>query len=141
MATKIKLGARPKNFKREIKFQMLDGSTGCMEVTYAYRTRAEFAEFADSMQAKIKAQEEAEITRIKEAAEKGETVPDFKQSDMIERQSAFNVDYIMQAVEGWNLDVAFDKDAVAELVDTLPAAVAAIVTTYRDAITEGRLGN
>lgn len=47
----------------------------------------------------------------------------------------------MQAVEGWNLDEPFALESVQQLADELPAAVAAIMDTYRSAITQGRLGN
>lgn len=140
-AVKVVLGKRPKNFPKEIKFEMLDSSTGCMEVIYKYRTLTEFADFADDIQAKLRVEADAEQARVKELIEKGEPVPEFTQAELIKHRAAYNISYIMESVEGWNLDVPFNKEAVAELVDTLPAAVTAIVSNYRDAITEGRLGN
>lgn len=147
MATKITLGKRPKSFKKEIEFPMLDGSTGGMEVTYAYRTRSEFAELNDEFQASLKAEADAEIARykesVKQASEKREPVPEFSftEAEITKCQAAVTVEYTMKIVEGWNLDVPFDKGAVEELVDTLPAAATKIRDDYRLAITEGRLGN
>ena len=46
---KIKLGNRPKNFKRIVKFQMLEGGEGAIECVYKYRTRKEFGEFIDGI--------------------------------------------------------------------------------------------
>ena len=138
---KVKLGARPKNFKRELKFTMIDGSIGSMEVTYTYRTRKEIGAFADETQAKIKAALDVEIEAVKKAGEAGDDLPEFKQSDSIARQDEFNVDYVMESVEGWNLDIPFDREAVEQLAEELPAAITAIIGTYRDAILEGRLGN
>lgn len=138
---KIKLGSRPKSFKREIKVPMLDGTTGTMELTYKYRTRPEFAEFADGMQAELKAKTEAEIAAIKKAAADGDPMPEVTQAHMIALQDEFNADYVMQVVEGWNLDIPFDREAVVQLAAELPAGITAIIGTYRDAIVEGRLGN
>jgi hypothetical protein len=141
MATKIKLGTRPKSFSKTVEFKMLDGSTGCMEVQYKYRTRKDFAKFGDDLQATAQAASEAEIARITEAAKKGEPFKPATQEEMLEHDISMRVDYVMGAVEGWNLDEKFDRAAVEQLADELPAAVAAIVSDYRAAINEGRLGN
>lgn len=140
-AIKVVLGKRPETFKKEITFPMLDGTEGCMEVIYKYRTKSELAEFNDALQADLKAEADAEIARYEEAIEKKQPLPEFTQGEINKRQAAIHIGYIMGSVKGWNLDVPFDKDAVAELVDTLPAAVTEMVGTYRTAINEGRLGN
>jgi len=140
-AQKIILGKRPESFEKEITLQMLDGSTGCMKVVYIYRTRKEYAEFADALQAAVTERAEKESARYKAAADAGEPLPDFRQADLVAHQVSVNVDSIMKSVKGWNLDIPFDREAVEQLVDELPAAVAAIVSSYREAITEGRLGN
>lgn len=108
---------------------MLDGTVGSMEVTYKYRTRKEFAEFTDAMMAAARAANEADESE------------DFSVTKMYAKTSASNIDWVMEAVEGWNLDIPFDKEAVTQLDDELPAAMAAIIDTYRVAISEGRLGN
>lgn len=138
---KVKLGARPTSFKRDLSFKMIDGTTGTMQVIYKYRTRKEFAAFADEMQATLQAATTADIEAVKKAAEDGNQLPEFKQSDIVDRQDELNVDYIMGSVEGWNLDVPFNREAVQELVDELPAAVKEMIGSYRDAILEGRAGN
>ena len=46
---KIKLGNRPKNFKRTVSFDMLDGTKGTIECIFKYRTRSEFGAFVDEM--------------------------------------------------------------------------------------------
>jgi hypothetical protein len=141
MAQKIKLGAHPKSFKREITFPLLDGESGSMEVTFKYRTRSEFARLNDDLQATAQAAGEAEVAKVKAAAAAGEQVKPLTNLDMHEHSVALQVDYVMQAVEGWNLDVPFDRKAVEQLADEVPAAFDAIVRAYRAAITEGRLGN
>ena len=146
-ASKIILGKRPKNFTKTVTFDMLTGGEGCVEITYKYRTRSEFAAFYDDFQAKLKASADAEVARMKAAEEKakeaGEPAPEFSitQENITSRQAEVHIEFIMGCVEGWNLDVSFDRDAVAELVDTLPAGAKAIISDYRVAIDEGRLGN
>lgn len=145
--SKIVLGKRPKTFTKTVTFDMLTGGAGCVEISYKYRTRSEFAHFYDEFQAKLKASAEAEVARMKVAEEKakdaGEAAPEFSitQESITSRQAEVHIEFIMGCVEGWNLDVGFDRDAVAELVDTLPAGAKAIITDYRTAIDEGRLGN
>ena len=140
-ANKIVLGKRPDTFSKEVTFPMLDGSSGCIKVDFQYRTRKEHAEFVDGIQAKIEAKASAEADRYKKLAEAGEDLPAIKQADLIKYQIEANVDTIMGSVKGWNLDIPFDREAVEQLVDELPAAVTAIVGDYRQAIVEGRLGN
>jgi len=139
--SKIVLGKRPEHFTREVRFPMLDGSTGTMEVKFVYRSRKEFAALADEAQATVKATANAEIARLEKAVSDSATIADFSQADLVARQAEFNVDYLMKIIAGWNLDVPFDREALEELVDTLPAAVSAINTAYREALLEGRLGN
>lgn len=146
-ATKIVLGKRPESFKKTVHATMLDGSTGCMEVEFKYRSRTELAELTDEMQAKLKDDANAEIERFNAAVEKakqsGAAIPEFTmtQTEIVKRQTDVAVKYIQAIVVGWNLDADFDKDGIAELVDTLPAMADAIKDDYRAAINEGRLGN
>jgi hypothetical protein len=141
MAQKIKLGARPKSFKREVTFPILEGESGSMEVTFKYRTRKEFAQLNDDMQATAQAAGETEIAKLKATAEAGEEIKPLTQLEMHEHTVALQADYLMQVVEGWNLDVPFNREAVEQLIDEVPGAIVAINTAYRTAITEGRLGN
>lgn len=146
-ATKIVLGKRPESFKKEVHCTMLDGSTGCMEIEYKYRSRTELAALTDEMQAKLKDEANAEIERfnaaVEQAKQSGAPIPEFTmtQSEIVNRQSAVAVQYIQAIALGWNLDAGFDREGVAELVDTLPAMADAIKDDYRAAINEGRLGN
>lgn len=141
MASKIKLGNRPKSFSRTISFVMLEGGDGCMEVNYKYRTRTELAKLTDEIQSAAKAQADADVEAVKAKIEKKESIEPLKQIDLLDRDMSLQVDYIMQAVDGWNLDEKFDREAVEQLADELPAAIAALVDGYRRAINEGRLGN
>lgn len=129
MSTKIKLGERPKNFKKTVKFQMLDGSEGQMEVTYKYRTRKEFGAFQDAI--------------LEAVGEKDKDTDDekFSNEKLWERVAANNAEQVLQVIEGWNLDAELTKENLEQLADELPAAVIAIMSDYRTAILEGRLGN
>jgi hypothetical protein len=141
MAQTIKLGSRPKSFTRAITFAMLEGGEGSMEWTYKYHSRKELAKLIDEVQAAAQAQHEADIAAIKAKAEKKEPIEPLKQVDQLDRDIGLQVDYLMQVVEGWNLDVKFDRAAVEQLADEVPAAISAAIETYRKAINEGRLGN
>ncbi len=140
-AKKVVLGKRPVTFSQEVTFPMLDSTTGCILVDYVYRTRKEHAEFADGIQASVDAKAKAEGDRYKALAAAGEDIPSIKQADLVAYRLAASTDTIMGCVKGWNLDIPFDREAVEQLVDELPAAATAIIAFYREAITEGRLGN
>lgn len=141
MAQKIKLGARPKSFARTVTFPMIEGEEGCMEVQYRYRSRRELADLIDELQSAAQAQNEADIQAVKVKAEKNESIDPVKQKDVLEREVSLKVDYVMQIVDGWNLDEKLNRAAVEQLADEVPAAIGAIIETYRKAINEGRLGN
>lgn len=131
---KIALGARPKNFKTIVKVPMLDGTEGELEISYVYRTRAEFGKMIDSMVSDAKelaAMAEEEETEVKE----------FSLSDALDKSKDANIDYVMKIADGWNLDIEFSRESLAQLFDELPAALMVIMNTYRNAITEGRVGN
>lgn len=125
--SKIKLGQRPESFKHTVKFPMLDGSEGVIEVDYVYRTRKEFGQFIDEIFAKSKEERPAD--------------EDFSWAALMDKTGTANAEYVMKAVKGWNLDEPFTKANVEQLADELPAAVTAIMDGYRQAITQGRLGN
>lgn len=128
---KIVLGKRPKNFKTKVSFPMLDGESGTVEISYIYRTRTEFGTLIDSLM------EDAGV----EATGASDESQKFSLAQALEKTRDTNADYIMKVADGWNLDVEFDRANVAQLCDEIPAAALAIMNTYRNAITEGRLGN
>lgn len=128
---KIILGKRPKNFKTKVTFPMLDGELGSVEISYIYRTRTEFGTLIDGLM------EDAGV----EATGASEDSQKFSLAQALEKTRDTNADYIMKVADGWNLDVEFDRKSVAQLCDEIPAAALAIMNTYRNAITEGRLGN
>ncbi len=150
---KIILGTTPKNFSKELTFPMLDGTVGSVKPTFKYRTRTQFAAFHDEMLDVIKAEAEAEIKALKakrkaadEAAAAGAEVDDTIDLGKSETESASKLmerqaDFIMDCVNDWDLAVPFDRAAVLQLADEVPQAVSMIIKSYREAMTEGRLGN
>lgn len=128
---KIILGKRPKSFKKTVKFPMLEGGEGSVEVSYVYRTRTDFGAFIDGLM---------DDAGVKPASQSEEDVK-FSLEAALDKTKETNADYIMKVVDGWNLDVDFSRDNVAQLCDELPGAALEIMNSYRTAITEGRLGN
>lgn len=126
---KIKLGARPKSFKRKVEFAMLDGTVGVIEVEFKYRTRTEFGRMIDELLETAKASTDAPADVKAEMFE------------LMSRTTEANADYVLQIAQGWNLDEEFNRENIQQLGDEIPAAVAAIMADYRSAVTEGRLGN
>ena len=129
MASKIKLGNRPKSFKRVVTFDMLEGGKGSIECIYKYRTRSEFGVFVDALM---------EAAGAKDQQPEGEK---FSMRELMERTAGSNADYILDVLEGWNLDEDLSKPNVQQLSDELPAASIAIMETYRTACIEGRAKN
>lgn len=121
----IKLGARPKSFKRVVTFPLVEGGEGAIEVSFRYRTRTEFGKFIDSIVADAQAQGDQQ----------------FSMADLMERTRDKNAAYLMDVIDGWNLDEPLTRATVEQLCDELPGAATEIMEQYRKATVEGRLGN
>jgi len=137
---KIVLGKRPETFKRTVAVPMLDGTKGTIECTFRYRTRKEFGALVDGIRAeaeKLGAQATAEAA----PAEEGAPAKEWSLRDHFDKLVGTNAEYMLQILDGWNLDVPLNAESLQQLSDELPAASEAIVDAYRVAITEGRLGN
>lgn len=130
MATKIKLGSRPKNFTAPVKFKLLDGSEGVINVTYKYRTRKEFGAFLDEIYSENGVQKPSDSEGTANLLERAYDAGNEKIADQIVR-----------AAEGWDLDEPFTAENVQELVNEIPAAAGAIMATYEKASKDGVLGN
>lgn len=133
MEIMVKLGNRPKNFKKVVTFKMHDGTDGSIECTFKYRTRKEFGSFIDTI---IKASSDATAPVESASAEP------FSMLSLMEKTAAQNVDYLMQVLEGWNMaETDFNRETVAQLADEMPGAAMAIMDAYQAACSQGRLGN
>lgn len=128
MASNIKLGARPKNFVRTVTFALPEGGEGRIACTYRYRTRTQFGEFVDALMAK------SPVGR-----------PDYADpavnTKIQQSLIASNAGYLIDAMDGWDLDEELNVANLERLADELPGAVMAIMEDYRAACCEGRLGN
>lgn len=124
---KIKLGNRPKNFKRIVKFKHLDGSEAAIEVQYKYRTRSEFGSFVDVLFADAK----------EKAPEDGK----FSMTELMAKTGDRNAQYLGEILDGWDLDEPLTRENLQQLCDELPAAASALMEDYRTAILDGRVGN
>ena len=138
---KITLGKPPESFARTIDFMQVDGAPGSMNVTFIYRTRKEYGEFADGVVAEMETESAAEIDKVRALAAAKEPIPPLTQSDVIARELARDTKYVVKCIKGWNLDVPMTKETIAQLADEVPAAITAIAKVYRDAILEGQAGN
>lgn len=128
---KVVLGAAPKTFKKKLSVALLDGSIGEITLTYKYRTRAQFAEFVDTIF------QAAGVT----PADQTDDEVKFSLAQALGKATESNADYILQIVEDWDLDTKFSRVSVAQLCDELPGVAMSIIETYRQACVEGRLGN
>lgn len=127
---KIKLGSRPKNFKAKVTFPVLEGGESFIEISYIYRTRTEFGAFLDEVL------KDAGVEATSASSEEKASI-----ATALAKTRDTNADYIMRIADGWDLDVEFSRDNIAQLCDEYPAAAMAIMNNYRSAMTEGRLGN
>lgn len=140
--TKIILGKLPTSFKRIVKFPMLDGTEGAIECVFKYRTRKEFGAYIDERTKEANKIIEAANAAAAEAAfDKSGTEKPFSVAEFYEQEVSKGADYLAGVLEGWNLDHEFSRGALEQLCDEIPAAASAIVSDYRLAILEGRLGN
>lgn len=128
MATKIKPGQRPASFKAiPVTFTMPDGTEGGIECRFKYRTRTEFGQFIDRL--------------FDEAGEERPADDKFSMERLMEKTRAKNAEYLLDALDGWDLDEPISLELLTQIADELPAAVTAMMEKYRAAAVEGRLGN
>jgi hypothetical protein len=154
---KVKLGSRPKQIKRTVETTLPEGETGTIACVFKYRTRKEFGDFIDAMSTKALVSKEASKAEAPPPTTKkpkrGKSAPAaaaaepakagliFSMHDMMNKRCEAGADYLMEVLEGWDLDVPFSRAAVEQLCDELPGAAQDIMDAYRAAVVEGRLGN
>ena len=129
---KIRLGSRPQHITRTITATMPDGTAGTIEARYRYRTRVEFGELIDARMAEARA-----------AAEAGQPTADraFSVADQQRQSRDANAAYLLDILDGWNLDEPLTLETAQQLCDEAPGMAQAIIDGYREAVVEGRLGN
>lgn len=138
---KVKLGKRPTHIHRPARGLMPDGTEGVIQMSYLYRTRTEFGEFIDARLADARAKAEQQAQADADALAEGDTVKAFTSSDLQTVTVDTNAEYILAIADGWDLDEPFNAANVTTLCNELPGMARAITDGYREAVTEGRLGN
>ncbi len=148
---KIVLGKRPQSFKRTVSFTMVDGDTGELTLTFKYRTKREFAALIDELSQPAAQAEPAQDAQLsiegvpqpqalpEPAAEQPVKIPQLSEFMAVTIES--QADYILKIAEAWDLDAPFDREHVIAFCDEQPGGALAVMSKYREAITEGRLGN
>ena len=132
MAVKIVLGKRPKHIAHTVRVLLPEGDVGEIRVKYAYRTRKEFAEFVDSL---------ADAAEVKKPKSVDEDDVRATFADILEKTADSTADYILKILTEWELPDPLDRDSVLQLLDEVPGAALTIMSDYRAACVEGRLGN
>jgi hypothetical protein len=128
----IKLGSRPKTFKPfKVKFDLPEGGEGAIEVTYKYRSKTEFGRHLDDMMGQAKSKE----------ADEPRSTENFSMEAFFKANTAASADHLMGSIDAWDLDEPLTRDALLQLGDECPAAVAALIACYANACRDGRLGN
>lgn len=149
---KIVLGKRPQSFKRPVSFTMVDGDIGELTLTFKYRTKREFAALIDGLsqpaaqaepaqdaQLSIEGVPQADVVAPDATAEQSVKIPQLSEFMAVTIES--QADYILKIAEAWDLDAPFDREHVIAFCDEQPGGALAVMSKYREAITEGRLGN
>lgn len=141
---KVTLGKRPKSFSRKVEFTMVDGDSAELTVVFKYRTKREFGALIDELVQPAK-QAEASNADQPSLIDTDASVPEVKTVQLVEFMTASieaQADYILKICDGWDIpDAPFDRESVIAFCDEQPAGAKAVMSMYREAITEGRLGN
>lgn len=132
----ITLGKRPKHIEATISATLPDGSTGTIKARYKYRTRSEFGEMIDKRLADARAEKPAPKAKTAKAAP-----AEFSVGAMQRQARDANAAYLMDILDGWDLDAELTLASATQLCDEAPGMAQALIDGYRLAVTEGRLGN
>lgn len=127
---KVKLGAKPEVFKPfPVKFEMPDGTEGEIAATFRYRTQKEYGQMLNE-------------SRTKD----GQPLPttadgaiDFEV--LYSNGMQGNADFLLKALQKWDLDEALNSENLLQLANEIPAAVVALSAAYGAACRDGKLGN
>lgn len=129
---KITLGSRPKNFEVSVTVPLHEGLEGTIRALYRYRTRTEFGQFVDDM---------TRATGVAPPASATAEDVAFSLRQSLEAARDKNAEYLLQVMDGWDLEPEFNLANVRQMCDELPGVALALIERYRAATLEGRLGN
>ena len=132
---KIRLGNAPESISYKATFNGWDGKEVAIIGRAKYRTRKQWAEMQDALQAKSLSQA---------------TVEDAPNRTMLQQQEAlmrFSAEFLAGNILSWDLQdddgepLPVTVESLMELGDVCPQAVTALTVAYNSAVLEGRLGN
>jgi hypothetical protein len=160
MSNKVTLGSAPRTFKPiTVTFMMPDGTEGKFTVVYKYRSRKQFGAWLDELLTAGKAKAEAAAeeantpTPVYMEDEAPEPKPEFRNELFFAEMGESAADYLTGTVddtgkvttpgcvESWDLEFKPTRENVLQMADELPAAISALMESYRSACRDGRLGN
>ena len=125
---KFKFGAPPKTFKRNIKFETLEGVKEDFDVVFNYRSRKEAGALFDEMLSAAKARG-------------AQNRDDMTMTEIMEATTGDNSKYLIKALASWEFEQELNDVNAERLANEWPGAAGAIMEAYRTACLEGRLGN
>lgn len=129
MAQKIKLdldSTDSLDFESTVDIPTPSGAPIKIPFTFVYRDRLQMAQLFDAFVAEAKAAEPA---------------PDTTMVDAVDAAIGSDVALIKRVATGWGLEAAFDDTNLRKLCTRYSGAGSAILSHYRVALTQGRLGN
>jgi hypothetical protein len=137
MSTKAKvtLGKTPKSFPAiAVEFTLPDGSEGVINAVFAYKTRTQYGQFLDRAVNKDK--------EGQEAAKTSEESQEMSWEKIFSQGAEKNAEFILEILQEWDVDgFKIDRASILQMSDEMPAAPNALLRAYREACTEGVLGN
>lgn len=148
--SKVTLGNRPTQFKPfPVSYPAPDGTEQTVKVTFKYRTRKEFGAWLDSLMSS--AAQAPDAPYMEDDAQPPATpvyLEDEIDAQSLGRMEGFfdsmNIgvaDFILGCVDAWDADIPLTREAVMQYADEAPAGPEAVMTAYRLACREGKLGN
>lgn len=127
--SKLKLGQTPKFFKPfNVKFTLPDGESDQINVTYHYMTRSQFAAFLNEL-----------FTEAGEEKPNTDEKVDFEK--LFAKGGEKTVSHLTKIIHKWDFEEPPTRETFALLHDQVPAAAAALTSSFSDACTTGKLGN
>lgn len=144
---KITLGKCPKTFpKTTLTVALPSGGEGDIGVVFKYRTRSQYGAFVDGIfkTAQVDAPELAVDASLAEGAgapSESQKAFQFSLAQALAKTTEKNADFILDAVDSWDLPHEFTRASVEQLCDEVPGAALAVIEKYRLTCVEGRLGN
>jgi hypothetical protein len=99
-------------------------------MNFIYRTRKEMGKFLDGILKDAKVSSPAQ----------GDDV-ELSLLEALTKAVEKNAEYIMQCAAGWDLEEDWTLTNVERFCDEFPGVALAVMTSYREAMSEGKAGN